>query len=204
MDTPGAGGVNSRLRSASAAMKSRCTSRRHSQRREHRARRTPLHITQQGIALLEVLLVATLLGIALLGLASMQTSSLRFNHGAYLHTQAALLAQDILERMRANRAGVVAGYYDDINVMGTSLPSQPACPANQCTPEEMTVSDVRTWGISLDQILPNGEGAVRRLSDSDRFEVIVRWRENTGLSTDPACTAIPAQEVSCFTLSATL
>lgn len=168
------------------------------------ARRTPIQNTQRGIALLEVLLVATLLGIALLGLASMQTSSLHFNRGAYLHTQAALLAQDILERMRANHPGVVAGYYDEINVVGTSLPSPPSCPANRCTPEELTVSDIRAWGMSLDQTLPEGEGAVQRLSDPDRFEVIVRWRENTSLGSDPACNASQAQEVGCFRLSATL
>lgn len=159
---------------------------------------------QQGIALLEVLLVATLLGIALLGLASMQTSSLHFNHGAYLHTQAAFLAQDIIERMRANRPGVAAGYYDEIDVVASRLPTAPHCPANHCTPEALSLSDINTWGISLDRTLPEGEGAVRRMTEPNHFEVIVRWREKTAPGSHPSCNPTQERELGCLKLSATL
>lgn len=167
--------------------------------------RRPVHeIDQRGIALLEVLLVATLLGIALLGLASMQTSSFHFNHGAYLHTQAALLAQDIVERMRANRPGVVAGYYDDIDVAASRLPNAPPCPANLCTPEALSLSDINTWAWSLGRTLPQGEGAVRRLTEPDRFEVIVRWREKTALGSHPSCNPNREPQLGCLRLSAKL
>jgi len=185
-------------------MNSRCISRRHPQRYTRLARRIITHIHQQGIALLEVLLVATLLGIALLGLASMQTSSLHFNRGAYLHTQASLLAQDILERMRANRPGVTAGHYDEINVAAGSLPSPPACPANQCSPEELTLKDINAWGVALYQTLPEGTGMVRHLADPDRFEVTIRWREKTAFASDAACNPSQETEVGCLRLSARL
>lgn len=185
-------------------MNSRCISRRHPQRYIRVARRTITHIYQRGIALLEVLLVATLLGIALLGLASMQTSSLHFNHGAYLHTQAALLAQDMLERMRANRPAVAAGHYDEINVATGNLPSPPDCPGDQCSPEELTLQDIHAWGISLHQRLPEGAGTVRHLADPDLFEVTVRWREKTALASDAACNPTQEPEIGCLTLSAKL
>lgn len=185
-------------------MNSRCISRRHPQRQTIVAQRTATHGTQQGIALLEVLLVATLLGIALLGLASMQTSSLHFNRGAYLHSQAVLLAQDILERMRANRPGVTAGHYDEINVAANSLPSPPNCPGDECSPEQLTAKDINAWGVSLYQTLPEGAGTVRHFADPDRFEVTVRWRERTALAGDTSCNAPQEPEISCLRLSSKL
>jgi type IV pilus assembly protein PilV len=51
---------------------------------------------------MEVLVSVMVMSVGLLGLAGMHTLGMHGNHGAYLRTQATVLAYDILDRMRAN------------------------------------------------------------------------------------------------------
>jgi type IV pilus assembly protein PilV len=69
------------------------------------------HSRSRGFTLLEILVALLILTIGLLGLGTLQMTSLRYNHSALLRSQATLLAQDILDRMRANRATAVGGSY---------------------------------------------------------------------------------------------
>lgn len=55
-----------------------------------------------GFSLLEVLIAVLILAIGILGAASLQLSALRYHSGSLHATQASLLANDLLERVRAN------------------------------------------------------------------------------------------------------
>ena len=57
---------------------------------------------QQGISLIELLVAILLISIGLLGLLSLQLSGVQSSHGSYLRSQATLLADDLIERIRAN------------------------------------------------------------------------------------------------------
>jgi type IV pilus modification protein PilV len=57
---------------------------------------------QQGLTIIELLISLIIITIGLLGLAGLQLSSARGNHGAYQRSQASLLAQDLIERIRVN------------------------------------------------------------------------------------------------------
>ena len=48
-----------------------------------------------GFTLLEVLVAVVVLSVGLLGLASLQVNGLRFNHSAYMRTQATLFGRRI-------------------------------------------------------------------------------------------------------------
>ncbi len=65
-----------------------------------------------GFTLIESLVALLVLSIGLLGVAAMQLASLQANNGAFQRTQATFLAQDIADRMRANRTAAMAGDYD--------------------------------------------------------------------------------------------
>lgn len=67
---------------------------------------------QRGFSLLEVLIAVLVLSIGLLGLAGLYAVGLRSVDSANLRTQATVLTQDILERMRANRDAAIAGEYN--------------------------------------------------------------------------------------------
>jgi type IV pilus assembly protein PilV len=64
---------------------------------------------QRGVSLIEVLVTALIMGVGLIGMATLQSKSTQFNQGAYLRSQANLLAYDIAERMRTNRSDAISG-----------------------------------------------------------------------------------------------
>jgi len=115
-----------------------------------------------GFTLLEVLVAVMVLSIGLLGLASLQVNGLRFNHSAYMRTQATLLAEEIADRMRANRPGFNARssqFYDQPNTLAAAL--VPACEtAAGCSPTQMAQHDIAQWQQNLAALLPNGQGIV--------------------------------------------
>ncbi|MEI2743118.1 MAG: type IV pilus modification protein PilV [Candidatus Competibacter sp.] len=109
-----------------------------------------------GFTLLEVLVAVMVLSIGLLGLASLQVNGLRFNHSAYMRTQATLLAEEIADRMRANRLGFSANNYNNPTVVEVT-----ACETVAgCTPAQMAQNDLFRWQQSLANLLPSGQGVV--------------------------------------------
>lgn len=138
---------------------------------------SPGSSSQKGFTLIEVLVTVIVLAVGLLGLAGLQASSLRFNHGAYLNSQATNLAYEIIDRMRANNANAVTGAYD------IALAAAPggAGVVNQ---------DLTEWKASLSGLLPLGDGAICRsnaaaptsLADctasGTMFIVVVQWNDD--------------------------
>ncbi|MCC6529491.1 MAG: type IV pilus modification protein PilV, partial [Pseudomonadales bacterium] len=66
----------------------------------------PPHI--RGFTLIELLVALLVLGVALLGLAGLQSVAVQENRSALLRTQATVAAQEMLDRMRANRTEALA------------------------------------------------------------------------------------------------
>ena len=109
-----------------------------------------------GFTLIEVLVALVVLSIGLLGIAGLQAKSQQFSVNAYMHTQATVLAHDMLERMRANRAGLDSGFYDlpkateeenCFTLIGRSL-------------QEMTQNDMYEWANDVSRRLPVGKSVV--------------------------------------------
>lgn len=65
----------------------------------------------RGFTLIEILVALLVLSFGLLGLAMLQSTGLRFNTDSYMRSQATILAYDLVDRMRANKAGSDAGNY---------------------------------------------------------------------------------------------
>jgi len=71
----------------------------------------PVWNGSRGFSLVEVLVAVVLLSIGLLGLAKLQFWGVRHTGSAYFRTQATQIANEMVERMRANPVGVVTGGY---------------------------------------------------------------------------------------------
>jgi type IV pilus assembly protein PilV len=71
---------------------------------------TVIRATAHGFSLIEVLVTLIILSIGLLGLAALQTTSVREGFDSGQRSQATWLAQELVERMRANPGGQKAGY----------------------------------------------------------------------------------------------
>ena len=121
--------------------------------------------TQRGATLIEVLVALLVLSIGLLGVAALQVNALQTNASAHVRSQASVLAYDIADRMRANRAVAMAGGY---NVVYATTP----------TGATLNDLDLANWKAALTNTLPGGEGEI---ATAGNIAVIrVRWTDKLG------------------------
>lgn len=118
-----------------------------------------------GFTLIEVLIAMIVLAVGLLGLAGLQATSLRNNLSAYNRSQATQMAYDLIDRMRANVAGI-ATY-----TTGTASAKANCKNITGCSPVEMATNDLYEWTCALAggcenntppiaATLPGGQGIV--------------------------------------------
>ena len=124
--------------------------------------------SQGGFSLVEMLVATLVLAFGLIGLAGLQATSLRNNTSAYHRTQVNLFTQDMIDRMRANRAQAVA---DDYHTGGFG---DPAAGGGQAA------TDVTQW-YALLATLPNGQGQI--ICDTGVCQVSVQWSDAGSLTT---------------------
>ncbi|WP_422103146.1 type IV pilus modification protein PilV [Vreelandella sp.] len=117
---------------------------------------------QRGISLLESLIALLVLSIGLLGVLGLQTQSLVHNRAAYFETQATNMAQDMLDRIRAN-SEQAADYALTLgeNADGSGLPA----------------TDQSEWVADVATMLPGGQGGIE--VNNRRVSVTVRWNDTS-------------------------
>lgn len=108
--------------------------------------RTNSSASQAGTTLIEVLITVVLVSIGLLGLAGLQLTTVQNTNSSGERFAATILAQDVLERMRANRQEALLGRYN------LALGDEPAA-AN------LAGDDLDAWMDALGT-LPGGDGSV--------------------------------------------
>jgi type IV pilus assembly protein PilV len=125
---------------------------------------------QSGFTLLEVLIAIVVLSIGLLGLAGIMASSMRNNQSATHRTQASVLAYDIIDRMRANRAAARAGGYNSAMSAGVCAAGAPA--------GTVQAQDVAGWRRQLACALPEGKGSIAVAGG--KAAVVIQWNDSRG------------------------
>lgn len=117
-----------------------------------------------GFTLIEVLIAVLVLAIGLLGLAGLQAASLRQSNSAYMRSQASILASDMLDRIRANRASALNNNYD--LAITDSAPTVTAS-------SPLHDQDLNGWRAAVAAALPAGVGSV---DVSGRVvTIVIRW-----------------------------
>ena len=120
--------------------------------------------TQAGASLIEVLVSIVIASIGLLALAGINAASVRYSKLSQYRSVAALMAQDLADRMRANRgstANVVQSYVLQQSFTAQaslgSAPS-PSCTltTDSCTQAEMAAADLFAWRQAVRNNLPQG------------------------------------------------
>lgn len=140
---------------------------------------------QTGFSLIEVLVTLAILAIGLLGLAFLQAQGMQMSTSAYSRTQASLLVNDIIDRMRINSANV-ADYDTDGFTPNPGACSETAAPDAD--------NDRHCWyqhilgdsGNNISPSLPSGNGSIDVDGGTGVVTVTVSWQERPGgRTTDP-------------------
>lgn len=111
------------------------------------------HTKHRGFTLIEVLVTLIILSVGLLGVAGIQLYALKSNDSAYLRSQASLYANEMMDRMRANRMAASAGNYDKALSAFSTL----TAPATNAPVAE---KDRYNWYRKLNAELPSAQGGI--------------------------------------------
>jgi type IV pilus assembly protein PilV len=116
--------------------------------------------------MIEVLITLVVTSAGLVGMAALQGRGVAQNHNASLRTQSAVLAYDMVDRMRANAAAagtVKAGNYllaATDNSCKAVHPEHQHVAVTACTPSQLAQDDLYEWQRELALRLPGGTGVV--------------------------------------------
>lgn len=144
-------------------------------------------LKHRGYSLIEAMIALFIFSIGLLGIFATQAASLRDNRDALWQSQAVWASYDIIDRMRANEAGVDTNEYDDADTSGATAPN-PDCKSasTECNAAEVADMDIYEWSLNV-QSLPSGRGMITRNGTQYRIQVMWDQAGNgaTGTDCDP-------------------
>ena len=150
---------------------------------------------QSGVTLIEALVTLLVLSVGALGIASMQLAGLKYTSGAYGRTQAVILADDMANRLKSNRAFAL-NFDENDDPVGVSpyelLTFDAASPAFidcrnvtiECSDAQLVAYDIVTWRNELARVLPSGRGSITTVDTPNvngvtqrEFLIGVQWRQ---------------------------
>ena len=159
-----------------------------------------------GFSLIEVLVAMFVVAMGILALAGLLQAATRYSKMSELRSTAALLANDIADRIRANPVGgeLGPGGYDITGKTFPSpvAPSHAACTADApCGPAELAKVDLADWTARVHATLPKGstwiEFHVGKAPAPDYVDLWVGWADpltlSPGISTDRSGTECPSE-----------
>jgi type IV pilus assembly protein PilV len=116
--------------------------------------------------MLEALITLLIVSLGLLGIAGIIANSLKVNQGAQARSQASWLANDIIDRMRANRTTA------ETNLAAYTLGSCGAVPGV----DAIATADLTEWCAAVAAALPTGTGTVALAAS--KVTVTVQWDDS--------------------------
>jgi type IV pilus modification protein PilV len=141
-------------------------------------------VRQRGFGLIEVLVAMAVLAFGLLGIAGGFLQCLRDTRSALWHTQAVFLVSDMVDRIRANAAGLSA--YELASYGGApgdhACVAEPPSAGSACSSVELAEDDLARWLGMVGELLPlPGAGTppadVQYIAaEPARYRIAVAWR----------------------------
>lgn len=121
-------------------------------------------LTHHGFSLIEVLISMVIISIGLLGAMALQATSLREGQVSNYRDNATLIAQSVLDAIRANRAN--AGNYTI--TLAASAP----------TGTSIVATDLQGFKNSASELLPSGNGSITVSAGTSTATINLQWSES--------------------------
>jgi type IV pilus assembly protein PilV len=132
----------------------------------------PTRRTQAGATMIELLVSFVIFAFGMLGVAGLQTKALSFNQASLMRSQATALTDDLLDRLRADRAGAMNSRW---NTALTTPSASVTVPGTG-----VVTTDLADWKRQVETLLPDGQASVNVTSGSGVVVVIVSWDDSRG------------------------
>lgn len=150
-------------------------------KKRDKAAGNPGRNAMQGTSLIEVLISVLIMGIGMLGIAAMQATALRNSQSSVERSQAVIQNYAIIDAMRANREGALAGQYNT-GGWACDLPAGGS----------LSATDSASWLLSLRRVIGSGDaddtvcGQVTCTAATGICVVGVRWDDSRAGSSSGA------------------
>jgi type IV pilus assembly protein PilV len=121
-------------------------------------------LIHDGFSLIEVLISMVILSIGLLGAMALQATSLKEAQVSNYRDNATLIAQSVLDAIRANRA----------NAVGYAITLAASAP----TGTSITATDLQNFKNSAAELLPSGNGSITVSAGTSTATINLQWSES--------------------------
>lgn len=108
--------------------------------------------------MLEILITLVIIATALLGTAGLQLYAMKVGKNSEFRTQAVFLAEELAERMEANKAAAITGSYAASGTVAASAVAD--CRVNACNADSVAQFDLAEWEARIAQALPGANWIV--------------------------------------------
>lgn len=130
-----------------------------------RCKPLPHRRNQAGVTMIELLVSILIFAFGMLGLVGLQNKTLGYSQISLFRSQAAALSDDILDRMRADRANAKAG----------SWATEMTDVWSDYTGTTVAEKDLRSWKRAVADLLPSGQAQI--VNDTNRITITIQWTE---------------------------
>ncbi|WP_320150427.1 type IV pilus modification protein PilV [uncultured Tolumonas sp.] len=128
---------------------------------KHSGKKRLIH---DGFSLIEVLISMVIISIGLLGAMALQATSLKEGQVSNYRDNATLIAQSVLDAIRANRTNAA-------NYTITLAASAP-------TGTSITATDLQNFKNSASELLPSGNGSITVSAGTSTATINLQWSES--------------------------
>ncbi len=163
--------------------------------------------SQPGFTLLEVMIALVILSIGVLGIVALQVSTYKSLQTSHNYAYAAMLANDMADRILANPGNDAAYEHDDLPEGATDCNAEGAA----CSAADLVLHDINEWQTLIQSTgpgsLPDGQGSVDFITGPPRsINIVVRWDDNLSGSTGTNCVGLTGvtmsvNDLDCYVLT---
>jgi type IV pilus assembly protein PilV len=125
-------------------------------------------LRQQGFSMIEVLVTMLVVSVGLLGIAGIIVTNMKNNQSSSARSQASILVNDMVDRMRANRGTAEV----------SPSPYQLALTDSPDAGAGVPGADLAQWRQAVAAAVPAGLGAVSVNAGTGNVTVTVQWNDS--------------------------